>query len=351
MASRRLNVLREALSEKGLAGAAVFNPENIFYLVGVSAGVLYVTDSGATIIVADIDYEETREKVSGAEVVKTDFGELPAERLRKIIPEGRTIGYEEGYVNVGLYEDLRKDIALRPLQGTIEKMREVKDADEISRIEEAQRVTERALQKTLGSISRDMSELEVAAEVEANMRRAGAEAFAFETLVASGPSAVYPHGKPAAKRIEEGSAVVIDVGSRVRGYCSDMTRTIFFGQPSAEFVKIYRAVLEAQTAALDFLRAGVTGRDVDAVARDVLRGRGYGSYFSHGLGHGVGINVHEPPSLNSRGRSALVPGNVLTVEPGAYVPKLGGVRIEDLVVVTAGGCRNLTGFSKEMIVI
>jgi Xaa-Pro aminopeptidase len=195
-----------------------------------------------------------------------------------------------------------------------------------------------------------MTELEIASEIEYHMRREGAIVYAYDSLVASGFRAVYPHGNPTAKRACDGEAVIIDVGCKASGYCSDMTRTFFFGKPGDEIKRIYEVVLGAQEAALDAAKPGISGRELDALARKYLDGRGYAQYFVHGLGHGVGVAVHEGPSVNRSGEAGLVPGNVVTVEPGVYVPKLGGVRIEDMILLTEKGSKNLTNFTKEILV-
>ncbi|MBM5805177.1 MAG: aminopeptidase P family protein [Candidatus Verstraetearchaeota archaeon] len=352
---RRVKELHGLIEKKGFDGILVVNPENIYYLTGapfVIGGVgklLYLGKGGsASLIVTDLDYEEARRRAVGVDLVRTKFGERPLERLKKIA--GKKLGVEETFLSQKFYEGLKKGFIPMPLGGAIEKMREVKDEEEVASIVKAQRATERALTKAYRNFKEGMTEQEIVSEIEYHMRREGAEAYAFENLVASGPRAIYPHGMPTAKKVGGGEGVVLDLGVKMSGYCSDMTRTVFFGRPKREMVRIYEAVLEAQKAALRAARPGMTGKELDGVAREILEEKGYGKYFGHGLGHGVGIAIHEGPSVSVRGEEKLVSGNVITVEPGVYIPKLGGVRIEDMIVMTEKGSRNLTRFRKDLLV-
>jgi Xaa-Pro aminopeptidase len=352
---RRVKKLRGLIDKKKFDGVLVVNPENIYYLTGapfVTGGIgklLYLgKDGSAYLIVTDLDYEEAKEKAVGVDIVKTKFSERPLERLKKIA--GKKLGVEETFLSQKFYEGLKEGFTPMPLNEAIEKMREVKDVEEVASIEKSQRATERALTKASCSFKEGMRECEIVSEIEYNMRREGAEAYAFDNLVASGPRAVYPHGMPTSKKVGGGESVVLDLGVKVNGYCSDMTRTVFFGRPKKEMVHIYELVLESQAAALRVARPGMTGKELDGIAREILKEKGYGKYFGHGLGHGVGIAIHERPSVNIRGEEKLVPGQVITIEPGIYIPKFGGVRIEDMIVMTKSGSRNLTKFRKDLLV-
>ena len=353
--SSRIRSLHKIIEEQGLDGALVVNPENIYYFTGspfVTGGIgklLYLDKKGTdSLIVADIDYEEACKTATGVDLVKTEFGERPTERLKKLA--GSTLGFEEDFVSFEFHKSLTKSFKLKPLKGAIGKLREVKEQDEVARIVQSQRTTERALEKASKSFREGLSELEIASEIEYHMRREGAVVYAYDSLVASGYRAVYPHGMPTDKKVGGGEAVVIDVGSKDSGYCSDMTRTFFFGKPDEEMVKIYKAVLGSQEAALEAARPSIRGKELDGVARKFLEEKGYAEYFVHGLGHGVGIAVHEGPNAGPRGESLLAPGNVITVEPGVYIPKLGGVRIEDMILITEKGASNLTNFTKELLI-
>jgi len=352
---KRRKALQKEIEKRGLQGALLVSPENIYYLTGAPflAGrpdkLLYFDcNCNGSLIVNDLDYEETCAFAEGVEIVKTNRGERSTERLKMIA--GKTLGIEENFLSLSLYEILGKDFELKPLEGVVDKMREIKDSDEVERIESSQRATERALNKASGTFKGGMTELEIASEIEYNMRREGAVSYAYDSIVASGARAVYPHGNPTNKKVGEGEGVVIDIGSRVNGYCSDMTRTLFFGKPNKEMEKVYQSVLESQESAIEAARNGITGKDLDGVARESLSKSGYSEYFVHGLGHGVGIAVHEGPTVNSQGKEALVPGNVITIEPGVYIPNIGAVRIEDMLLIDGNGSRNLTKFTKELLV-
>ncbi len=351
---RRQEKIFERIERKGLDGAIFVSPENIFYLTGapfVKGGVgkiLYFSKDGlASIIVTDLDYQEAADLVDSVEIVKTEFGERPSERLKKMA--GKKNVFEEQYMSYYLYDYLRKDLELFPMNGWAEKMREVKDEEEVRCIEEAQRITEKAVEESFQRIVRGMSEVEIASEVERRIRLLGAESYAFESIVASGYRGVYPHGMPTTRKVREGESLILDLGARVKGYCSDMTRTFFAGTPKQEMRDIYDAVASAQSEALKAAKQGITGKDLDGVARNVLKEFGYDRYFCHGLGHGVGIDVHEGPTVSPRGESPLVAGNLVTIEPGVYIPRTGGVRIEDMILVTESGSRNLTNFSKKLL--
>ncbi|MCQ8892853.1 MAG: aminopeptidase P family protein [Candidatus Methanosuratincola sp.] len=355
---RRIEEVISGIGGMGIDGAMVLSPENIHYLTGapfVRGGygkILYVSKSGgASLIVTDLDYQEVCDTVDSAEIVKTEFMEKPLDRLRKIAKGSTKLGFEEGVVSAALKEKISGEFELEPLRGLIERMRESKDADEIAAIERAQSINDRAFEKAVGNLREGMSELEIAAELEYYLRKEGEESFAFETIVASGPRGVYPHGMPSARRPSRGDAVVIDFGAKLCGYCSDMTRTIFFGNPDGETRRAYEAVKEAQERAIEIARDGISGREVDAVARGVLERLGLGKYFVHGLGHGVGIEIHEAPVVGPSNMSPFEPGNVITIEPGAYLPGKFGIRIEDLLVIEKGRSRDLTKFTRELVVI
>ncbi|MDI9609410.1 MAG: Xaa-Pro peptidase family protein [Candidatus Verstraetearchaeota archaeon] len=355
---RRINELVSGIEGMGLDGAIIFGPENIHYLTGApfvrgSYGkLLFVNKDGeASLIVSDLDYQEVSDTVNSAEIVKTDFMEKPLDRLRKIVKDSPRLGFEDGVISAALKEKIAGEFKLEPLRGLVERMRERKDAEEIAVIEKAQSINDRALEKAINNMKEGMSELEIAAELEYYLRKEGEESFAFETIVASGPRGVYPHGMPSTRKPSKGDSVVIDFGAKYGGYCSDMTRTLFFGNPDADARRAYEAVREAQEKAIENVSDGVSGKEVDAVARGILDRLGLGKYFVHGLGHGVGIEIHEAPVVGPSNENPLVPGNVITIEPGAYIPGRFGIRIEDLLVVEKGGKRDLTKFPRDLLVI
>jgi Xaa-Pro aminopeptidase len=240
-------------------------------------------------------------------------------------------------------------VAVRAVSGWVEALREVKDAAEIERIAAAQALTDDGFRMILERLAVGRTEREIALELEVYLRENGSEGVAFDSIVASGPNSALPHAHPTERAIRPGDFVKLDFGARIGGYCADMTRTVVVGSPSDEQRAIHEAVRAANLAGLTAVAAGRTGAEVDAAARAVISAAGYGDRFGHGLGHGVGLEVHEAPSVSARGTDPLKAGAVVTIEPGVYVPGLGGVRIEDLVVVEEGGCRNLTRSPKDLI--
>ncbi|MDD1775989.1 MAG: Xaa-Pro peptidase family protein [Candidatus Methanomethylicus sp.] len=355
---KRLRRLDEILAEKGLDGALLLCPENVFYMTGAPfiAGspdtLLYLKRGGAaSLIVWSRDYEETAEKVKCAELERLAVGEKPIDRLRKVLGSDKRVGFEEGYMSLNSYKGFGKFMDLVPLEGSVEKMRQVKDAEEVAVIEKAQGITDRAFAKAIGRLKEGMTELEAASELEYFLRREGGSSYSFDTIVASGHRAVYPHGMPGDKRAQGGEAVIFDCGVRVDGYCSDMTRTIFFGKPRGEIMKIYSAVRLAQEGAIAAAKPGVSGRELDAVARKIIGDLGYAKFFVHGLGHGVGLAIHEGPFVSALSQDIIVEGNIVTDEPGIYISGLGAVRIEDMLLITERGCRDLTKSYKEITIV
>jgi len=356
----RLEAFREEIRKNGLEYAIVTKPENVFYLTGApfamgSGGkVLFFRAEGEVeLVVSPLDYEETAAKgiPKGVAIEMVAFGESPLEAVIKRFRGCEKVGIEDGFLTVSIYERMKGSAHLAPIGGCIERMREVKDDLEIGLIRKAQEIADTAFQKTLAELKEGMSEFEAASVLEYYLRRGGAEGFAFETIVASGQRAVFPHGMPSARRARGGEAVVFDFGVRVGGYCSDMTRTVFFGTPKVEAIDVYCAVLRAQESALAVAKAGISGRDLDRTARAEIESAGYGERFVHGLGHGVGLAVHEGPIAGPKNEKGLMQGNVITVEPGVYIPGAFGVRIEDLVVIRENGIENLTASPKGLTVV
>jgi len=229
------------------------------------------------------------------------------------------------------------------------ELRRHKAPGEVERIAAAQRLTDRVFGNVLKLVKPGVRERELALEVEFQFRRQGE--VAFDSIVASGPNAAKPHAGAGDRKLRRGDVLTFDIGCSLDGYCSDMTRTVFLGKAPTELRKVYDVVLEAQRRALAAIKPGVTAKAVDSTARDYITEQGYGKQFGHGLGHGVGLEVHEPPSLAATSADALIPGDVVTVEPGIYLPGIGGVRIEDLIHVTATGFTNLTRSSKRLVEI
>ena len=227
----------------------------------------------------------------------------------------------------------------------------LKNAKELESISKCAALGDRCFSHILGFIEAGMSEKQVAAEIERFLFAGGAEALAFDTICVSGERSCLPHGEPSDKIIEKGEFLTMDFGAVIDGFCGDMTRTIAIGSATAEMKKIYAVVLEAQLAAIDFIKAGVRCFDADKVARDIITREGYGEYYPHGLGHGVGTEVHEPPTLNAKSEEVLEKDMVITIEPGIYIPDRFGVRIEDLAIVTDFGIINKVESPKDLIIL
>ncbi|MCL2655083.1 MAG: aminopeptidase P family protein [Coriobacteriia bacterium] len=244
-----------------------------------------------------------------------------------------------------------RGITVQESSGLVEALRRCKDASELEAIAAAQAITDAAFTQMLGFMQPGMREIDIASELEYRMRKLGATGLAFESIIAAGPNGAKPHALPSARAIEPGDLLVMDFGAAKDGYCSDMTRTVAFGDPGAEAREVYAVVLAAQQAGLDAARAGQRGRDVHEAAREVIARAGYGERFGHGLSHGLGMLVHETPHCSPRSTDTLAPGDVISMEPGIYLPGRFGVRIEDLIAITPGGVRNFTTSPKELTIL
>jgi len=354
----RLDRVRKIMAEKALDGVIVTGRANTFYLSGFTGSTSYLligrTDAW---LVVDFRYTiqakgQVREGIEVVELKESFLATLD----RIIAEEGmKSVGFEDNNLSYSEYERFRSKLThagkLVAVGNEIDMLRIRKDEEEIEAIAEAVKLGDRVFEQVLRVIKPGMKETELAAEIEYQMRKLGASGPSFATIVGAGPRSAMCHASPSENTIKPGDAVVLDFGVIYRNYCSDMTRTIFIGEPCEEMKKIYRIVKEAQQAALDCLASGMPARDADKVARDIISRAGYGPNFGHSLGHGVGIEIHEEPRLSEKSDDILLDGMVFSVEPGIYVEGLGGVRIEDLVVLTGGKPRDLTGSTKDMIVL
>jgi Xaa-Pro aminopeptidase len=267
----------------------------------------------------------------------------------------KRIGFESGRISFQAYEALKKNLPLgtsiEPVPGWIEELRMTKSADEVEAIRRAVATNSRAYAAVLKKIQPGLSESDVAAELEYQMRRAGAEKPAFDTIVAAGVRSALPHARPTSHRLVANQLLLIDMGATQEGYTSDMTRVVALGKPRPAWKRIYQAVLEAQQAAIATVREGVTAGTVDRAARQTLRHHGLDKAFVHSTGHGLGLEIHEAPRIGKRDTTLLKEGMVITIEPGAYVEGTCGVRIEDTVLVTRTGCDVLTPTSRELTIL
>jgi Xaa-Pro aminopeptidase len=334
----RLTKLRNTLLEHSLDAILVNQAENRRYLSGFtgSAGWLVISASRA-ILVTDFRYfEQVGREAPDFELVKIEsrFVDLLPSLLAEM--GVKRLGFESQHVTVdelATWSQAAGDVEWQPLKGTVEAIRAVKDEDEIQALLRSARLTDAAFDHLLGVIKPGMTERQAAWEIEVFMRTHSASKVAFDLIVGAGPNGALPHAHAGDRIIQEGDPVVFDIGCVLDGYCSDMTRTICLGQPSARYLEVWDIVLKAQEAAEAGIRAGITGIEADALARTVIEDAGYGQYFGHGLGHGVGLAVHEDPRASKLWPDVLAAGMSLTVEPGIYLPGEFGVRIEDLVIV------------------
>lgn len=351
----RLTRLRALLAPHTLDAMLIHKVENRTYLTGFtgSAGVALVTEREALLLV-DFRYVEQ----AAAEAPAWEVVHVPRQAVEILVElirsrELRRIGFENDGLTYKQFEELGK--GLQPVQlvavDGVDRLRWVKDADELGRIRRAVAIADAGFGHVQRYLRPGVRERDVAIELEFFMRREGADKEAFETIVASGVRSSLPHGRASLKALESGDFVTLDFGAVVDGYHSDCTRTVVLGGPSARQREIYDLVLTAQEAAVRGIRPGLAGRDADALARRIIADAGHAEHFGHGLGHGVGLAIHEGPTLSPREDATLEAGMVVTVEPGVYLPGWGGVRIEDLVVLTTGGCESLTTAPKRLIVV
>ncbi len=353
--------LRGQLASCRLDAVLISHLPNLRYLCGFtgSAGLLLVEESGS-VFVTDVRYAtQSREEVEGAGVViaRKALASALAERLagmRKKSNQWR-IGIEADHLTVAENKRLRdlmpRGVQLRSAPPLVERARVVKDAAELARIRAAVELGGRLFDRALEVIGPGVKENEVAAEMEYAARRAGAEEMSFPTIIASGARSALPHGRASSQAIAKGGFVVCDFGVILAGYCSDQTRTVWVGDPTEPARRAYDAVQQAQLSAIESVRPGCSVAQVDAAARKVLRGAGVGRYFTHSTGHGVGLEIHEAPRVAPGQDEVLQPGMVITIEPGVYFPGKWGVRIEDVVAVTAQGCEVLTPTRKDFLAI
>ena len=361
--------LREALNARELEALVVTALPNIRYLTnhGGSAGVLVATASALTLIVDGRYSESVRARQDSPEAcpelqvrpVPTSYDEVALDVLAEL--GVRRPAFEAAHVSVARHgwwtrTAQARGLALEfvPAEGVVEGLRIVKDASEIAVLREAAKRLTPVAQAVLQSLRPGVAERAVAAVIESELRSAGYERPSFEPIVASGPNAALPHYRAGDRILASGDALVLDFGGVLDGYCSDLTRTVAIGDPSEEFVRVYSAVLDAQQAAIRAIRPGVESTVVDAAARELLTESGLGEAFSHSTGHGLGLEIHEDPRLARPGGqppTVLRPGMVVTVEPGAYLPGWGGVRIEDDVLVTEQGYEVLTSVPRHLMVV
>ncbi len=352
---QRVKNVQAKLSEYNIDALLVTNMFNVRYLANFtgSTGLVVITKEKAY-FVTDFRYtEQAAAEAKGFDIIKNE-GSIFAE-VAEIVKDDNIekLGFEQENVTYSTYNLINDLIPcdLVPVTGLVEKLREVKTEDEIALIKEAIDITEKAYDYILGFVKAGVTEIEVANELDFYMRKEGAKGVSFDTIVASGVRSAMPHGVASDKVIEEGDMVTIDFGCYYKGYVSDMTRTFAVGDPGEELKEIYEIVYQANKKVNESAKAGMTGAELDAIARDYIAEHGYGPQFGHTLGHGIGLEVHEGPSLSFRNEEKLVVNNIVTNEPGIYVPGLGGVRIEDDLVIKEDGAEVLMTTPKELIIL
>jgi len=349
--SNRIKKLRRLLAKKNLDGLVISNLNNIRYLCGYtgSNGMMLITPKSAWFY-TDFRYQEAiRTQVKGChkQIRNNDlYAKFPVEHTVGI----KKLGLEKNHITIARFQAIKrqlKGVKLVPVQNLVIELRRTKEPGEIKLIQRAQSITDRVLRELLRLVKPGVRERELAAEITYQFGLYGENAFS--PIVASGPNGGCPHAQPSDRKFRKGDAITFDMGSRYEGYCSDMTRTVFLGKPDNDLRQVYNIVLEAQKRGLAAVKPGAACAAVDQISRGYIRNAGYGPYFGHALGHGVGLAVHEAPALSYRSKAILKPNDVVTVEPGIYLPEFGGVRIEDMVLVTRDGFKSFTRSPKRII--
>ena len=355
MIGKRLDNLRAVIEEKRIDGLLISDPDNRRYLSGFvgTAGYLFITRDSAVLAT---DFRYTEQAALQAPDYRIDRISGKLDWLPGLCAEFgvKKVGFEADDITVSQFERFRKafsdkgtEAALKPTTGLTLDLRAVKDEHELGLLSRAIEISDEAFDEVSDEISPGMTEIEVAERIEQAVKSRGAESISFDTIVAAGPNAARPHHRAGDTVLREGQTVVVDMGARYRGYCSDLTRTIVLGKADDKTRRIYDIVLSAQLAAIELVEAGMTGGETDMVARKVIQETGHGEDFGHSLGHGIGLQVHENPGVGPNSKGELKDGMVFTIEPGIYLQGWGGVRIEDIVVLEQGKARVLSRAEKK----
>lgn len=345
----RIESIKKYLEENEIEAALITSAPNLFYFTNAAplvGGYLVVTLEEETLLVPELEYEQAKEE---ANVAVENFKKM--DELYEYLKRFKSLAVE-GNMSISFHNTLKEKASIKEfklLDDVIKDLRMIKSEEEIKLIEDACRLADIGVMTAIEEISEGKREKEIAARVEYVMKIEGAEKPAFDTIIASGYRSALPHGVASDKRIERGDLVVVDLGALYKHYNSDITRTIVVGTPNEKQKEIYEIVLEAQKKAVKEARPGMTAKELDSVARKVIEEYGYGDKFIHSLGHGIGLQVHEWPRVSQQDETVLKEGMVITIEPGIYIPKFGGVRIEDTVVITKNGAKRLTKTDRELI--
>ncbi|MBP3039768.1 aminopeptidase P family protein [Bacillaceae bacterium Marseille-Q3522] len=351
----KIEKLRATFKESGIDGMLITSPYNRRYMANFTgtAGNVLISEEDA-LFITDFRYvEQAGKQCEGYKIVQ-HFQSLTEEIAKQVKALGiKKLGFEADHITFSQYQAYATaiDAEMVAISGVLEKLRLIKTSEEIKILKEAAVIADTAFEHILTFIHPGVTELEVSNELEFFMRKQGATSSSFDTIVASGVRSALPHGVASEKVIEKGNFVTMDYGAYYKGYVSDITRTIAVGEPEEKLKEIYDIVLEAQLRGLAGIKAGITGKEADALTRDYITEKGYGEYYGHSTGHGIGLEIHEGPALSKRSGLVLQPGMAVTCEPGIYIPGLGGVRIEDDTIVTDEKNEVLTHSPKELIIL
>ncbi len=348
--------IERILSKLEMEAILITDPYNMRYISGFRGGegILYISDK-RKVLLTDSRYTEAAGRESDFQVLEYGRQKKHTDILRELMEQEQItrLGYEDEAMLCKTFQQYRNAFPMIrewiPAGGEVKKLRQIKTEEEIRFLRQAEAIGDQAFSKILDIIKPGMTEREIQAELEYQMMKAGADGTSFDTIVASGLHSSMPHAIPTDKKTEKGDFITMDFGCRYQGYCSDMTRTIVLGKASEQQKEIYRIVLEANLAAEAFVHAGMVCREVDKIARDIIADAGYGAYFGHGLGHSVGLEIHESPACNTQDKTVLEPNMIMTIEPGIYIPGFGGVRIEDMIVITKEGIEILSHSPKKLL--
>ena len=348
----RISYLRDKISESDIDTLFISNKDNIRYYSGFTGTFAFLLISKEkSIIITDSRYTLRAEEESpDYEIYQLKSGDNWIENSTNIT-KTKIIGYEGDHVSVNLLNQLKKRAEkINEWKDFSEKItlgRIIKSEEEVRILQETINISDSAFNTVSKKINIGMTEKDVAWEMEKEMRELGAESPSFDTIVASGINGSKPHHSPTDKLINNNEAITIDMGAKYKGYCSDLTRTIFIGESDEKFKKIYTTVLRAQLISMETAQPEMTGEEIDKIARDIIAAEGYGEYFGHSLGHGVGIEIHENPGVGPNSKNSIKPGMVYTIEPGIYIENWGGIRIEDMVIMTESGNNLISHALKE----
>lgn len=356
------NKLRSAMEQSGIDVMLITDPKHVYYLTGFACdpherflGIIAPQQGEPTLIVPVLDGDKAAAMSVVKNIVTHTDTDNPYDILKQHLPQqAARFAIEKGHMSVQRYEALTSATAAKSFVDAgpiLQAMRVIKSEEEVVRMKEAVRLVEAVLLEGVSRVKVGMSEIEMVAELEYLMKKLGSDGPSFSTMVLAGENAALPHGVPGSRKIKEGELLLFDMGVYANGYASDITRTFAVGEVNDTCKEIYNTVLAANMAAIEAVKPGVTFGSLDRTARKVIADKGYGDYFTHRLGHGLGIDVHEYPSVHERNEDVLEPGMLFTIEPGIYVPKVAGVRIEDDVIVTADGVEILTSYPKELTII